>query len=76
MSHWWDKPRADRVDPELIAFGQRVARPLVSEPTPHEPKFRLGRRRTGDHRPDGHGCCERIHPTELKIESGDRGEEW
>jgi hypothetical protein len=25
---------------------------------------------------DGHGCVERVHPTELKIESGDRGEEW
>jgi hypothetical protein len=27
-------------------------------------------------RADGHGCCERIHPTELKLLAGDRGEEW
>lgn len=25
------------------------------------------------YRPDGHGCCERVHPTELKAE--DRGPE-
>jgi hypothetical protein len=27
------------------------------------------------YREDGHGCVERVHPTELLMESGDRGEE-
>lgn len=32
-------------------------------------------RSTAVYRPDGHGCVERVHPTELKLLSGDRGEE-
>jgi hypothetical protein len=42
-------------------------------PTKPQPRSVVGGR---VYRSDGHGCVERIHPTELKLEAGDRGEEW
>jgi hypothetical protein len=40
-----------------------------------ERKRRRFTRSNAVYRDDGHGCVERIHPTELKLLAGDRGEE-
>lgn len=51
--------------------------PETQPPRPAKPQPKVRRSGFGARvfREDGHGCVERIHPTELLMESGDRGDE-
>ena len=61
---------------------REIARKLEGVPetqpaTPIKPQPKVRRVGFGArvYRDDGHGCVERIHPTELKLLSEDRGED-
>ncbi len=51
--------------------------PETPEPRPAKPQPKVRRVGFGARvfQDDGHGCVERIHPTELKTLDGDRGED-
>jgi hypothetical protein len=55
-----------------IVLGAHIEARLAERPQPKVRRSGFGAR---VYREDGHGCCERIHPTELKLLDGDRGEE-
>jgi hypothetical protein len=62
-------PRSEQLGRELAA---EIEARLAAKPQKKVRRSGFGAR---VYRDDGHGCVERIHPTELKLLSEDRGED-